>query len=49
MGGEGPAMPWFAPLYTESMEMEDGDILIPDRPGFGFSFDPAAIEKYAVA
>ena len=42
-------MPWFAPLYTESMEMEDGDIMIPDRPGFGFSFDPAAIEKYAVA
>ncbi|MCR9177068.1 MAG: mandelate racemase/muconate lactonizing enzyme family protein [Alphaproteobacteria bacterium] len=42
-------MPWFEPLYAESMEMEDGDILIPDRPGFGFSFDPAAVEKYAVA
>lgn len=41
-------MPWFAPLYRESMEMEDGDILIPDRPGFGFSFDPDAVKTYAI-
>ena len=42
-------MPWFAPLFQERMEMIDGDILIPDRPGFGFSFDPDAIERHAVA
>ena len=41
-------MPWFAPLFRESMEMQDGDILIPDRPGFGFTFDLAAVERFAL-
>ncbi|NQW11330.1 MAG: mandelate racemase/muconate lactonizing enzyme family protein [Alphaproteobacteria bacterium] len=42
-------MPWFAPLFQEGMEMANGDILIPDRPGFGFHFDPDAIGRYALA
>jgi L-alanine-DL-glutamate epimerase-like enolase superfamily enzyme len=36
-------MPWFAALYHESMELVDGDMLIPDRPGLGFTFNPDAV------
>ncbi|MBT5191888.1 MAG: mandelate racemase/muconate lactonizing enzyme family protein, partial [Rhodospirillaceae bacterium] len=36
-------MPWFAVLYNESMELVDGDMLIPDRPGLGFTFNPDAV------
>ncbi len=41
-------MPWFEGLFRERMEMEDGDIIIPDRPGMGFSFDPDAVERFAL-
>lgn len=41
-------MPWFAPLFRERMELVDGDLLIPDRPGLGFTFDHDAIERYRV-
>lgn len=40
-------MPWFAGLFQERIEMVDGDLLIPDRPGMGFRFDPDAVERYA--
>jgi len=41
-------MPWFEGLFRERMEMRDGCFLIPDRPSFGFSFDPGAIERHRV-
>jgi len=41
-------MPWFAPLYRETLELVDGDFIVPDRPGLGFSFDPDAIARYRV-
>ncbi len=41
-------MPWFAPLFREKMEIRDGMIEIPDRPGTGFTFDRERIEKYRV-
>lgn len=41
-------MPWFAPLFNESLQLQDGDLLIPDRPGTGFTFDRQAIEKYRI-
>ncbi|HJM93863.1 MAG: mandelate racemase/muconate lactonizing enzyme family protein [Alphaproteobacteria bacterium] len=41
-------MPWFAPLYNEATELEDGDLLIPDRPGLGFTFNADAIARYHV-
>lgn len=37
---------WFAPLFNESMQIEDGMIQIPERPGTGFSFDPDAIRRF---
>jgi L-alanine-DL-glutamate epimerase-like enolase superfamily enzyme len=41
-------MPWFSVLYREDLEFIDGDLMVPDRPGLGFSFDPEALEKYQV-
>ena len=41
-------MPWFAPLFNESMEISEGMISIPDRVGTGFSFDQAAIKKFKI-
>jgi L-alanine-DL-glutamate epimerase-like enolase superfamily enzyme len=41
-------MPWFTELFQERMEMVDGNILIPDRPGMGFTFDPDAVRRFAV-
>ena len=31
-------MDWFAPLFNEEMELRDGELVIPDRPGTGFTF-----------
>jgi len=41
-------MPWFAPLFREKMEITNGMIEIPNRPGTGFTFDPEKIEKYRI-
>lgn len=29
---------WFAPLFQESVELRDGRLIVPDRPGTGFTF-----------
>ncbi len=39
-------MPWFGALFREKLEMRDGEVVVPERPGFGFTFDPEAIERY---
>jgi len=40
-------MPWFEPIYRERIELDaNGCAIVPDRPGWGFSFDPAAIARY---
>ena len=39
-------MPWYAPLFNESMQIRDGMIDIPDRPGTGFSFNAEAIRRF---
>ncbi len=39
-------MPWFAPLFREQMELTDGKVRVPDRPGVGFTLDSAAVERY---
>ena len=38
---------WFSPLYREPMEFEDGHITVPTRPGWGFSLDPDALQRFA--
>ena len=40
-------MPWFEPIYRERIELDAaGEAMVPERPGWGFSFDPAAIARY---
>jgi len=39
-------MPWLSPLYREKIKVEDGSVVLPQRPGFGFTFDPDVIERY---
>ena len=41
-------MPWFESLYRERIALDsDGHAIVPDRPGWGFSFDPEAIRRFA--
>ncbi|WEX11102.1 mandelate racemase/muconate lactonizing enzyme family protein [Chelativorans sp. AA-79] len=39
---------WFSPLYQEPMEFKDGMALVPDRPGWGFTFDQKALEHHKI-
>jgi L-alanine-DL-glutamate epimerase-like enolase superfamily enzyme len=32
-------MPWFSELYREQLEFKDGNAIVPERPGWGFTFD----------
>ncbi|MBP1732867.1 MAG: mandelate racemase [Deltaproteobacteria bacterium] len=41
-------MDWFSPLYKERIELRNGMIVLPQRPGFGFTFDPEVIERHRV-
>ncbi|HEX4369071.1 MAG TPA: mandelate racemase/muconate lactonizing enzyme family protein [Rhodopila sp.] len=41
-------MPWFEKIYRERIELDqNGHAIVPDRSGWGFSFDPDAIRHYA--
>jgi len=41
-------MPWFEKIYRERIELDqNGHAIVPDRPGWGFSFDPDAIRHFA--
>jgi L-alanine-DL-glutamate epimerase-like enolase superfamily enzyme len=43
-------MPWFEAIYRERIELNaDGNAIVPDRPGWGFGFDPDAIRRFAEA
>ena len=42
-------MHWLEPIYQERIELnKDGHAVMPTAPGWGFSFDPAAVKKYSV-
>jgi L-alanine-DL-glutamate epimerase-like enolase superfamily enzyme len=32
-------MPWFSKLYSEQLEFKDGNAVVPERPGWGFTFN----------
>lgn len=38
----------FRRLIDRQLVAENGDLLLPQTPGLGFNFDPAAIERYGV-
>ena len=41
-------MPWFAPLFNESLVVEEGFLQVPDRPGIGFTFNQTAKDKFRI-
>jgi len=41
-------MPWTAPILNEEMELVEGDLIIPERPGTGFTFNRTAVEKLRI-
>jgi L-talarate/galactarate dehydratase len=41
-------MPWTLRLYEETPRLENGQLLVPDTPGFGLAFDQAALKRYQV-
>ncbi len=41
-------MPWTLRLYEETPAIEDGEIVVPDKPGLGLAFDRDALERYQV-
>lgn len=41
-------MPWFSPLYNEQLEFADGSAVVPERSGWGFTFDRDRIKSLSV-
>ena len=42
-------MPWTGRLFEETPPIENGQLVVPKKPGLGLAFDQAAIKKYEVA
>jgi L-alanine-DL-glutamate epimerase-like enolase superfamily enzyme len=42
-------MPWTIRFFEETPSIVNGQIVVPDKPGFGLAFDKAALSKYQVA
>lgn len=41
-------MPWHGLLFNESLELDKGELIIPQRPGTGFTFNQEAIEDFTI-
>ena len=42
-------MPWFSKLYNEELVFQNGEALVPERPGWGFTFNHDYIRHLATA
>jgi L-alanine-DL-glutamate epimerase-like enolase superfamily enzyme len=42
-------MPWTLKFFEETPAIEDGQIVVPDKPGLGLRFDQEALRRYEVA
>ncbi len=42
-------MPWSLRLFEDTPAIEDGEIVVPDRPGLGLKFDQDAIKQFQVS
>jgi L-alanine-DL-glutamate epimerase-like enolase superfamily enzyme len=38
-------MPWFSKLYNEELEFRDGNAIVPERPGWGFTFNQEYVRR----
>jgi L-alanine-DL-glutamate epimerase-like enolase superfamily enzyme len=41
-------MPWGSELFQEQLELVDGNVVVPNRPGIGFTWDETAIRRFQV-
>ncbi len=41
-------MPWMLALYEETPAIENGMLILPDKPGLGLTFDEAAVKAFTV-
>ncbi len=39
-------MPWFQSLYAGALELRDGEMVVPEAPGWGLALDPDAIRRH---
>ncbi|MDW3219125.1 MAG: mandelate racemase/muconate lactonizing enzyme family protein [Acidimicrobiales bacterium] len=39
---------WFAPLFAETLTFDDGRLVVPERPGHGFTFSTETIGRYGI-
>jgi L-alanine-DL-glutamate epimerase-like enolase superfamily enzyme len=39
-------MPWMLALYEETPAVENGEMILPDKPGLGLKFDEKAIAAF---
>ena len=42
-------MPWTLRLFEETPTLEQGQLVVPAKPGFGLAFDQSALKRYQVA
>jgi L-alanine-DL-glutamate epimerase-like enolase superfamily enzyme len=42
-------MPWTLRLYEETPAIEDGKIVVPQKPGLGLKFDAAVLKQYQIS
>jgi L-alanine-DL-glutamate epimerase-like enolase superfamily enzyme len=42
-------MPWTLRLFEETPALENGEIIVPDKPGLGLAFDKEALSRFQVA
>ncbi|MBN9563329.1 MAG: mandelate racemase/muconate lactonizing enzyme family protein [Alphaproteobacteria bacterium] len=42
-------MPWMLKLYQETPPIERGQLVLPNKPGLGLTFDEAALKSFTVA
>ncbi len=41
-------MPWFSALFNETLELQNGLLQIPQRPGTGFTFNQNTLDQFAL-
>jgi len=41
-------MPWTLRLWQETPKLENGQLVVPAKPGLGLAFDPAAVKQFRV-
>ncbi len=42
-------MPWSLRLFEETPAIEDGQLVVPSRPGLGLAFSTETIERHEVS